>query len=74
MPYFRSLSDDELQTLHPLLKNLNEQSTEIVEHWHQLYTTQFGESRTLLQEERFIRAVRSVPATIHKISNRHPGD
>jgi DNA-binding NtrC family response regulator len=53
MPYFRSLSDDELQTLHPLLKNLNERSTEIVEYWHQLYTTQFGESRTLLQEEFF---------------------
>ena len=51
MPHFHSLSDDELQALHPLLKNLNERSEEIVERWYQLYASQLGESRAFPEDE-----------------------
>jgi DNA-binding NtrC family response regulator len=51
MSQLHSLQDYELQALHPLFKNLIEQSEWVVERWYELYTSRCGENRTLAKEE-----------------------
>ncbi len=51
MAQLHSLHDYELQALHPLFKNLIEQSEWVVERWYELYTSQCGENRALAKEE-----------------------
>src|SRR6266852_6227648 len=47
MLHFQLLSDHELEALRPLLKNLGEQSDQIVEGWYQRYARHFGEVQGL---------------------------
>jgi DNA-binding NtrC family response regulator len=51
MPHRYLLQVHELQSLHPLLKSLADESERVVERWYQLYATQCGENRTLPEEE-----------------------
>jgi DNA-binding NtrC family response regulator len=51
MSQLHSLSNDEIQSLHPLLKNLHERSDEVVKSWYRLYANQMGEGRALLEDE-----------------------
>jgi len=41
----------ELQPLHPLLRNLGEQSEQLVERWYRLYAGRCGENRSFESEE-----------------------
>jgi hypothetical protein len=50
MPH-RRLRNYELQSLHPLLKSLADESEQVVERWHQLYANQCGETRALAEAE-----------------------
>jgi len=51
MSQLHSLSSDEIQSLHPLLKNLHERSDEVVKSWYRLYANQMGEGRALSEDE-----------------------
>jgi DNA-binding NtrC family response regulator len=51
MPHFHSLSDDELQALQPLLRDLNERCEKVVGRWYDLYASQMGEGRALPEDE-----------------------
>ena len=42
---------EELQPLHPLLRNLGDQSEQVVERWYRLYAGRCGENRTFESEE-----------------------
>jgi hypothetical protein len=41
----------DLQPLHPLLRNLGDQSEQVVERWYRLYAGRCGENHTLESEE-----------------------
>ena len=49
--HLRSLQDDELKPLHPLLKSLADDSEQVVEQWYRLYASRGGEDRALPREE-----------------------
>ena len=51
MMHLRSLQEDELKPLHPLLKSLADHSEHVVERWYQLYASRGGEDKALPQEE-----------------------
>jgi DNA-binding NtrC family response regulator len=51
MMHLRSLQDDELKPLHPLLESLADDSEQVVEQWYRLYASRGGEDRALPREE-----------------------
>jgi DNA-binding NtrC family response regulator len=49
--HYHLLWDDELEALRPVLTRIYEHLAEVVEHWYQLYTLHFGDTRSLLKIE-----------------------
>ena len=50
MPH-RRLRNYELHAIHPLLKTLVDDASQVVDQWHQLYTDRCGKNRTLTEKE-----------------------
>jgi transcriptional regulator with PAS, ATPase and Fis domain len=49
--HYHLLWDEELAALRPFLTRVYEHLGEVVEHWYQLYTVHFGDTRSLLKTE-----------------------
>src|SRR5271163_619087 len=49
--HYHLLWDEELEALRPVLTLVYEHLAEVVEHWYQLYTLHFGDTRSLLKLE-----------------------